>query len=181
MRVPILRKLQTVCLLAILAAPVIGQDQPDKDAEFEAKFVLDLLDKVTWPNKGQGSDTETAVITVVGQSALTPKLREMAAGRKAGKRPVEIREAAVTDDFSGSAILFIATSNLRDLARILKKVDGTTILTVSQAEEFARYGVMINFYKEEGDAKVKYEINRLVVKFAGLKIDEGLVKKARII
>ncbi|MDH4157939.1 MAG: YfiR family protein [candidate division Zixibacteria bacterium] len=176
-----MRKLLTVCLWAILAMPVIGQDQADQDAEFEAKFVLDLLDKVTWPDKGQGSDTETAVITVVGPSALTPKLREMAAGRKAGQRRIEIREAAVTDDFTGSAILFIATSSLRDLARILKKVDGTTILTVSGAEEFARYGVMINFYKEEGDANVKYEINRLVVKFAGLKIDEGLVKKARII
>jgi len=53
------------------------------------------------------------------------------------------------------------------------------VLTVSDCEYFARYGVMLNFYKD-GD-KVKFEHNRRTAKEAGLKVSSKLLKMATII
>jgi hypothetical protein len=178
------KQLRRLLLIALILLPVLadgGQDNSDKDTAFKASFIIDLLAKVEWPHIDKTQDTTTAVITVVGETQLAAKLSELAKERTIGGKKTAIQTITVNDDFSGPRILFVATSDLKDLARILKKVGTAPILTVSDLPGHARYGVMINFYKDEGSADIKYEVNKLAAKSAGLKLDPDLLKAARII
>lgn len=146
------------------------------DNTAKAKFIFDLFDDVEWP-AGSGNDNN---IYVIGESPLTGELEKLASSNSTDSRKFSVKKIAVDDDFTGCRILLIASSDLGDLAKVLKKVKGTSILTVSDIDGFARYGVMINVLEksEKSKGEVGLVINKMTAREAGIKIDEGLIKKA---
>lgn len=150
-----------------------------EDIDYKAGFIIKLIDYVEWPS-GAGTDgSGNIVINVIGASPMAGKLTELAAGKKITVKELPLDDAGIAD----CQILFMGTSETADLAKILKKTNGTTALTISDAEYFANYGVMINFYVEEagGKTKTKFEVNKMVVDMAGIKISSKLLKLAKII
>jgi len=176
-----LKKTIIIILLLLLSFVALGSENNENDITFKASFIIDLLDKIEWPDNAQAADSQPLIISILGQSSLTPKIEELAAEKSARGVKIIVQTIAMRDDISDTKILFSPTKNLKELARILNKVEGTRVVTVSDCDEFARYGVMFNFYKEEGQKEVKFELNRMVIDFAGLKVDPDLFKKARII
>ncbi len=160
-------------LLLLLCFTAFAQGG-DKDIAAKADFLISLSDNAEWTDGGGPNDSGPVVIGVIGSSPLLPKLKALAGGT--GGKYV-IKELAISDDYSGCHILFMPIGELAQLAKILKKVNGTTILTVSDAKDFARYGVMVNFFKEDGKSKVKAEVNTMVLQGAGIKLSNKLMKK----
>lgn len=172
-----MRKLAIIPLILLFAVGVPYAD--DNNASSEAEFILNLFNKVEWPEST--TDSSPFVISVVGNSPLVEQLSTLAADKKFDGHSVEVQSVGIGDDLTKSRIVFITSSELSDLAKVLRRVDGKKILTVSHNENFARYGVMINFVQEEGKSELTYELNRLSLKMAGLKADPELVKNARLI
>ena len=75
----------------------------------------------------------------------------------------------------------IGKASEAELAQILKKVNEKPVLTISDSEYFARYGVMVNFYQEEGKSNIKFEVNKMTLGFADLKMSSRLLKLATVI
>ena len=94
---------------------------------------------------------------------------------------VNLKELTLDGDFSGCQVVFFQTQDKSELAKILKKVAGQPILTVSDCTGFAGFGVMLNFYTEAEGGKVKFEVNSLAVSDAKLKISSSLLKLARVL
>ena len=177
-----MKKIIFILPLLLLNFAVLGSDNDnEEDIAFKANFILNLLDKIEWPADTQATDTNPLIISILGQSPITSKIEELAAEKFVRGKKIVIKTVAIRDDISDSKILFFPTKNLKELARILNKVEGTRVVTVSDCDEFARYGVMFNFYKEEDQKQVKFELNKMVLDFAGLKVDPDIYKKARII
>lgn len=164
-----------IALLLIFTVTVSHADDADSDVAFKARFVINLLDNVQWPD----TNSDTAVIAVFGSSPITEKLDSIVAQRTADQPPVVIRSAKLQDDFSKIRILYLASADLETLASVLKRTNPTNVLTVSEHTDFARYGVMINFYRDDDDSAVKVEYNKIALKLAGLKVDPELLKNAR--
>ena len=141
----------------------------------KADFVLSLIDKVEWPN---GTDANTGgefVITVIGNCDYMDALTSGAAAI-AGKKIV-VKTAGIDEDFSQTQMLLIATTELSDLAKILKKVKAKPVLTVTESKGFARYGVMVELITD--GTKIEYVINKMSAKEVSLTINSKLVDKAK--
>ena len=155
----------------------------DEDVDYKANFIIKLLDYVEWPTGAGADGSGNVVVHVVGSSPLTPVLQNLAKEKTAAGMGVTIKEVTLDDNLADCQILFMATKETADLAKILKRINGTTVLSISDAEYFGNYGVMINFFAEDdgGKSKTKFEINKTVVDMAGLKISSKLLKLAKII
>ncbi len=82
------------------------------------------------------------------------------------------------DDIRGCNILFVAASEKHNVAKIVRAVGKSDVLTVSDMEELAQQGIIINFFVEQ--KKVRFAINVDAARRAGLKISAKLLKLAKI-
>lgn len=143
----------------------------DQVITYKAKFIIDLFDKVEWP---AGTDS-SKIISIMGESPIELKLKELAT-KESG---IEIKKISITDNIANTKILFVAVTELSELAQVLKKTVHTKVLTISDSKDFARYGVMFNFYEEEENSSTGFEVNKMVVMMADLKIHPDLLKAAK--
>lgn len=165
----------------LIAVFAVAQADTDKEITRKAEFLLGLIENVQWDDDGIPGEGDEVVIFVVGESPVTSKLEEMAETKYSKGPSVKVESVSVTDDLSGSHILFLASDDVSDLAKVLKKLNGSHTVTVADAKDFARYGAMISFFDDEKDSDIHYEINRLVAESAGVKFSSKLMDKAVLI
>lgn len=159
----------------------LAQADTDKDIARKAEFIIGLIDNVEWSDSGKPADENEIIIYVVGDSPVTSRLEELAEKKSAQSQAVRVESVSVDDNLSASHILYLASDDVSILAKVLKKLDGSKTLTVADARDFARYGAMIAFVSKETDSDFRYEINRLVVESAGIKLSSSLLDKAELI
>ncbi|HDL03985.1 MAG: hypothetical protein DRP46_08515 [Candidatus Zixiibacteriota bacterium] len=173
------RHLPVFILIFIFAANVFGQDSTEKDLVKKAEFVIKLIKNTEWPAENAGGN-DTFVISVIGQASFVGKLRDLAATDTKLKKTIEIKALSVDDDFSGSNIIFMGENDLSTLAQVLKRIENRPILTITDIDGLARYGVIVELVSDnEGKGKVDFIINKMVMKKAGLNISEDLIKQAK--
>jgi len=174
--------LRRVAYLSILCLLGISLVRPGADDDsYKADFIVKLFSYVDWP-AGKGAAADGGVtVGVVGKASMLSQLKAAAAQRTTDGKKTTIKELTLDGDFSGCQILFFQTQDKSELAKILKKIAGQPILTVSDCTGFAGFGVMVNFYTEADGGKVKFEINALAASDAKLKISSSLLKLARVL
>ena len=164
--------------LLVFITPAFGQ-QTSEEAALKAAFIIDLLGQLEWP-----ADTLAKQITdisVVGQSPLAVELQKLAQQKTAAGRKIEVHVVSAKDNFTRSKIVVIAIQDLTELAAVLKALKGLPVLTVSDGDGFAGFGVMVDFLRKtpEDKGKLSFAVNKMVLKEAGLKISEYLIKQAK--
>lgn len=71
-------------------------------------------------------------------------------------------------------------NDLSTLAQVLKRIENRPILTITDIDGLARYGVIVELVSDnEGTGKVDFIINKMVMKKAGLNISEDLIKQVK--
>ena len=105
-------------------------------------------------------------------------LDEIVAGKTVNGRPLRIRRFGAGQEPRDCQILFISASEER-LEPVMLRLCGTSVLTVSESEGFARHGGIVNFVME--DKKVHLEISPICAERAGLRISAKLLALARIV
>lgn len=172
-----------MALLALMSLAALAKEMAPEEIEYKADFIIKIIDYITWPEKAGTNAVGQVAIGVVGESPLTPKLKEMAAAATRAGSKITVTTVSPDSDLTAYQILFLTTEDKAALAKILKKVENAPVLTISDAYYFARHGVMVNFYKEEveGKAKIKFEVNQITLSMAGLKMSSKLLKLATLI
>jgi YfiR/HmsC-like len=174
---PFVRILLLFCLiltaaLRVGANPVSGQPQPG-EYKMKVAFLLNILTFVEWP--GPMMRDETLRVCVMADPSVVNAFNELsgqiAAGRKIATFPV-----TQGDSLGTCHVLFIGPQAEHDLPRIMKALEGSSVLTVGDTAGFARQGVIINFYLQ--DNKVRFDINAAAARQAGLTISSKLLKLA---
>lgn len=168
-----MRQAITLFFSLFLCFSVYGQTN-DKDIKLRSNFIIDLIDKVEWPD---GTVQDSFVINVVGDNGIVSALQSLVASNSSGRKKIVINSVSIDVKFEACQMVVIATDSLNHLAKILKKTAKKPILTVSMYKTFARYGVMINI-REITDSKIKYAINKMTARKAKLEISKDLVKNA---
>ena len=178
---PVMKTNVLIAIISLLWLTALGKDLTSEEINHKAEFIIKTLDYVTWP-EGAGTNADGAiVIAVVGESKLTPKLTELAAEKTDEETKIVVETKTLDDDVTACQLLFIATEDKAELAVILNKTKEAPVLTISDSYYFARHGVMVNFYKEEGKSDIKFEVNTITLGFAGLKMSSRLLKLATVI
>ncbi len=174
-----MKKTLLIGITLVFCFAAMGQSMTEEEIDHKADVIIKIIQFGEWPETAKTDADGNIVINVVGDSPLTSRLEELAKEESAKGTPVVVKVVSIEDDIAACQILFMATKETADLAKVLKKVDGKPCFTVSDAEYFARYGVMVNFVTVDG--KTKFEVNRTTMKMSGLKMSSKMLKMAVII
>lgn len=169
-------KVQTLLGLALLlaSAPVIAQGPGEY--EVKAAFIHNIAKFVEWP--AASSDGNAIQLCVLGRNPFGGALTVLD-GKQVGKLSWKISFPTLQSNLRACQVLFIAASEAGRLAPILDKLGDAPTLTMGDTEDYAEFGVMVNFYIDEN--KVRFEVNPEAASRVRLKFGSQLLKLARIV
>jgi hypothetical protein len=159
--------------LAAGARPAAGQ-KPPGEYEVKAAVLYNVLAFVEWPSS-ENMSADTLRICIFGASAAGEAFDELN-GQVVMNKRIEIIHQGSLADIGRCGVLFIGSSEERNIHRIMRALQGTSILSIGDTAGFARQGVIINFYLEQ--KKVRFEVNAAAARQARLVISSKLLKLA---
>lgn len=160
----------------LLLALALGQqgsaaEQVASEGQLKAAYLVNFLKYVDWP------PTQPYVtLCVFGSSSLMTYLAPYE-GRQIGGREMRLRRVHSPDQFAHCQELFIPEAEEARFASIVLSTDRMPILTVSDAEHFARDGGAISLVRADG--RLQFDINTDTLARSGLKPTSQLMRLAR--
>jgi hypothetical protein len=165
---------------SVLAAlPAAAQSPVALPSQVEAVFLFNFTQFVSWPANAFATDTAPLVLCVLGEDPFGSYLDETIRDERIGARALVLRRYRRIEDAGDCHILFISRSEAANLAEILQWLDGRSILTVSDADDFGVRGGMIRFLVDEG--RVMLRVNVAAAQAVGLTISSKLLRVAEIV
>lgn len=147
-----------LCAIAAGASASLAAQQP-RPNEFQVKaaYIYNFGKFVKWPSVAPANQSGSFTICVLDGDPFETTLQSTLAGESVGGKPVAVKRLPRAQDVSACHILFISSSEGRDLKGILAAVDDSSVLTVSDMPDFSKRGGMIQFVSQ-GD-RIRFEIN----------------------
>jgi len=180
-------KNKPICTTGIIAAilllyqgGVLAEPAWASSVEYRVKaaFLYNFTKFVEWPTHGGGTG-KAFQIGILGEDLFGSEIEGLA-GKAVGDRILKVnRYPGWNDRAANCDILFISKSQERDLKEIIRRLNGSPVLTIGDSTDYARRGVIINFFME--DNKVRFGINLKQAQRAGFKISSRLLKLAVIL
>lgn len=169
-------------LFAVLACgsvPNVLAIEPPSEYQVEAVFVFNFSHFVEWPPRSFAGASDPFVIGILGSDPFGANLDEAVRGEQVNGHPLVVRRFRNIGEVEHCQILFIDRSESGRLGEILAALNGRSTLTVSQAEDAAERGVMIQFANE--NKRIRLRINVDSARAAGLTISSKLLRPAAIV
>lgn len=163
---------RTLAMLLFTVLPFMTSADELLETKVKSAYLYHLVNYVDWAEL----PSDAFHICVLGADTMGGMLHELA-NRKVKNLPLQIN----VDDIENPAtcqVLFIGQT-VKNWQNIVNKLQGTSVLTVSDAESFVERGGMVGFYSLEG--KTKLQLNPNTTKAANLKISVKLMEIARIV
>ena len=151
-----------------------AEAQQPSEYQVKAAFLYNFANFVEWPEEAL-SDTTTLIIGVLGKDPFEAALTRFEKQKVKG-RSLRIVQSERLQDLPFCHMLFINSTEEKNLTQVFRYLEGKPTLTVGEVEQFARRGGIINFVIK--DKKVRFEINRAKAVESGLKLSSKLLKPA---
>lgn len=166
------------CLFAIAASCVAPYAQSPKPnaGQVQAAYLYNFGKFVKWPLAAPANQSGGFEICVLDEDPFGDTLQSTLAGESAAGKPVIVKRLRKAQDAISCHILFIGSSQSRDLKEILLSLDESPVLTVSDMPDFSKRGGMIQFVFE-GD-RIRFEVNLEGAERAHLVFPSELLKVA---
>lgn len=162
-------------LILGLSLTLFAQEQPS-EYQVKAAFLFNFAKFVDWPPASFTDTNAPFVVGVLGKNVFGDALEQTIRDRRVRNREFEFKNLTSVAEASHCHILFISPSEKEDLTKIIKSLNNASVLTVSETDGFIKAGGMINFTIQ--DSKIRFQINDLAVKKAGLQISSKLLSLA---
>ncbi|HUR65623.1 MAG TPA: YfiR family protein [Chitinophagaceae bacterium] len=169
-----LKRSLSLLLVCFIAATAMAQSR--KEANLKAVFIYNFTRYIEWDSTSPG--VNDFLIGIIGPSSVTTALMEIARTNRVGHKRIVIRRFDKPEDISTCHILFIPQNMPFSLASVLERTP-KGVLTVGEANGFAKQGTAFNFIISRD--KLKFEANLKSLFVAGLKVSSQLLKLAVIV
>lgn len=166
-------------LQGLLVGRAIFAAQFPKEYHFKADSLFNLLKFVEWPEDATAGARGKWVIGVAGSTPVTYELLRLVAGKTILGRELKIDTAVSADSMRACNVLFISASEKRRLPSILATLRGSSVLTVSDMDNFVESGGMVQFSMD--DNRVRMTIDVGTASNARLKISSKLLALANAV
>ncbi len=164
--------------LLLLSASLFSAD-PSAEYKLKAEMLERFTRFIDWPAGSSVSNPSVPfVIAVVGVNPFGSSLERLKEMKIKDKR-VDVVEIKDLSELKSCQMIFISSSQEKNLTEILFRIETKPVLTVGDTSGFAQKGVLINFYRE-GDF-IRFEVNQSAIDVSGLKFSSRLMKLARIV
>jgi len=167
-----------ILLGALPLRTVIAQDKSAGEYQVKAAMLFNVAKFVEWPAEPSGRDQDPFRMCVIGRNPFGTALEGLKGKPVKGRQLLPVQLAGI-NEIGDCKVLFISSSEKRNLAAILQTAGRSGVLTVSDIDRFAASGGMIGFVEIEG--KIRLEVNLAAAQEANLKISSQLLKLARIV
>jgi hypothetical protein len=159
--------------------PVPAQSLPSREYQLKAVFLFNFALFVEWPAGAFATPDAPLVIGVLGEDPFGDYLDETVRGETVRNRPLLVRRYRRADEIAGCQILFVNPGRDETLESVLRSLKDGHILTVGEAEDFARRGGMIRFVTDRN--RIRLHINLRAAEAADLKLSSRLLRPAQIV
>jgi len=162
---------------ALAVAPIL-QAQKASPTEYEVKaaYLYNFGRFVEWPNKATAPSGGPFTVCVLGQDPFGQALDATLAGESINGVNTAAVRISKPQEAVNCRILFISSSEDRQLKQILVTLEGTNVLTVSDLPQFSQRGGMVQFVLD--GTRVRFEVNLTPVEHAHLALSSQLLKVA---
>jgi hypothetical protein len=169
-----------LCAIALL---LIGMTQPSRAQSFneyqiKAVFLYHFAQFIDWAEQPAKPDAPFA-ICILGDDPFGGFLHDTVSNERIGNRPFAVRRVQSATDANGCSIVFVSKSEQKRLDPILDTLREHAVLTVSDADNFARRGGIVQFVTE--NKRIKLNINLDAAREAQLTISSKLLRPATIV
>jgi len=171
-----MRKLLLIATFSLLIAVQSGQGQKSGDIDATAQFIWELREQVRISSDSSDNDANSFEIGIIDNLELEKAIAALTGDMLDKKNDVVVSACSYDDDLAAFDLVYFATEDLEKLAALLKMVNGKPVITVTDTKGYARYGVMFELFIKDGRAA--YEMNKSVMRRAGLEPSEKLVEGA---
>jgi hypothetical protein len=184
--VSVARKASESSVLAIFAlilmlfgfSQTVRAQGPSAEYKLKAVYLFNFLQYVDFPASAFASEKSPIVIGILGDDPFGRALDDMVAGESVKGHPVQVRRYARVKEVQDCQMLYISASESKRLNSILAALDNRSILTVSDADDFASRGGMIKLATENN--KIRFRINVEAARAAKITISAKLLQLAEI-
>jgi hypothetical protein len=154
----------------------LAQQAKPKEYEVKATYLYNFARFVGWPVSAESAKSDPFSICVLGQDPFGPALDSVLAGENIDGKAVVAKRIARPQEAVSCRVLYISSSEDRQLKEILAALGKMAMLTVSDIPQFSRRGGMIEFVLE--GSKIRFEVNLASAEGAGLSLSSELLKVA---
>jgi hypothetical protein len=166
-------------LIWLSLAPAEVCAQASREYQIKAVFLYNFSKFTDWPADAFASSDAPLVIGVLGKDPFGPHLQEAVRAEKVAGRALVVQNFTRVEDIKTVHILFISDSEARRVPDILARLRGRSILTVSDAENFATNGGMVRFLTANN--RIHLRINSDALKAARLTMSSKILRAAEIV
>ena len=163
-----------VCCLA-----VVTQAQSATEYQVKAAFLFNFAKFVEWPADAFSGTDAPLQICLLGQDAFGHEFEEVIGDKSVNGHRIEVIHPSGVPQARGCQIIFVASSEKKQVVEILRGLRGANVLTVGDTAGFAEMGGIINFVLDDG--RVRFEINTRAAVRAHLKLSARLLTVAKLI
>ena len=163
--------------------------QPSSHAEelsapeyiLKASFIYNFTKFIEWPPEAMPEDSASIRLCIIGTDPFGKEIDRLKDKTTKGRSftIIRIKQLPDSEQLGLCHIAFIGTSENGNVPEILKLLNNSSALTISDSPGMGEKGVMINFFMKR--KKVRFEINLGAAKRAGLRINSRLLQLARIV
>ena len=166
-------KLKRALLLAasLLLVSLGAFAQATTEYRVKAGFLYNFIAFTEWP----ASVGSPLTLCVYGATPFGDELDALQ-GKSAAGRSLVIRLAGKLEQLKGCQVVFVASSAIDSLPRILTSLEGEPVLTVADVPGALDAGVGINMVVRQ--SKIAFEVNLAATRRASLNLSSKLLRLA---
>lgn len=156
-----------------------GQIQVSREYQLKAVFLFNFAQFTDWPTNAFPATNSPIIIGVLGVDPFGAFLDETVKGEVLKGRRIAVERYRRIEEAGSCQILYIARSEARQLKSIVTALSGKPVLTVSDIEDAAESGAMVELVTESN--RIRLKINLDAVKAAALTISSKLLRVAQVV
>lgn len=166
-------KIKRALLLAIGLLLASGNALAQAGSEYQVKagFLYNFIAFTEWPARVGSS----LALCVYGTDPFGDELSVLQ-GKVVGGRSIALRNASSLEQLRGCQLVFVASSAIDSLPRILDTLQGEPVLTVADTKGALDGGIGINLLVRQG--KIAFEVNLATTRRAQLNVSSKLLRLA---
>jgi hypothetical protein len=160
----------------VLTAPGVSTSAPPTEYQIKAVFIYNMSRFIQWPEGSLEDTDDQFTIYIIGEDRFGDAFDSLI-GKTVHDRKLVVRRIEPWEDVPVDCrILFVGVSDTQEMMRILDKIEGKALLTISDALDFAQSGGMVELLTIED--RLRFRINSEATNFSGLMVSSKLMSLA---
>jgi hypothetical protein len=159
------------------ARPVLVAQVASAD-EVKAAFLFNFAKFVEWPSD-VAPPGAPLIMGVLGNDAVEESLRTVTRGKSVGAHQLTVKRLTGGDDLTRLHLLFVGAAERMRMSEVLGRVEGASVLTVSDVDRFCQSGGVIALAMEEN--RVRFDVNLEAAERRRLRVSSKLLSLARTV